>query len=167
VLYTLKQRSKSVGIIFFTGLLFLLSTLSDTIISALDEFIGPALMNMDALFIVIVSKVVSFAFVTLWFAVLFRFLPDAKIQWSAIFVGAAVTTVLFTAGKYGLETFLINSNINNIFETSTSIVLILLYIFYSSMIIYFGAAFTKVYAEAFEAGIKTRKYATRIGEAYN
>jgi membrane protein len=77
---------------------------------------------------------------------LFRFLPDARPSWNVAFVGAFVTSLLFNLGKFILRWLLIRSNLGTVYGASGSVILLLLFVFYSSLILYYGAAFTKVWA---------------------
>lgn len=91
------------------------------------------------------SHVLSLAVIVTWFFILFRFLPDGHTHWGATLIGAVVTGVLFSIGKYALR-WLLSGNIKDVYGASGALVLILLFVFYSSLILYFGAAFTKVWA---------------------
>jgi membrane protein len=82
---------------------------------------------------------------TVWFAMVFRYLPDARPDWKIAFAGSFLTGLLFAIGKIILHWLLNYSNINTFYGTSASIVLLLLFVFYTSLILYYGAAFTKVW----------------------
>ncbi len=160
-LIMLKKRSLALGIILLTGILFLLANLSDTMINALQEPLKTSIPGFDFAVILVISKLFSLLFITTWFAAIFGYMPDGKVKPEALFKGALLTAILFSIGKFLLEEFLINSQIDNIFETSTSVVLILLFIFYSSLIMYLGASFIKVYNISKGRKIAPRKYAER------
>ncbi len=162
VLVKLKSRAIALGIILLTGILFLLSVFADSAVLILRDYLQDFVPVGQVYLILILSKVLSLFFITLWFITLFRYLTDARVPWKAIIIGALITGVLFMVGKFGLENFLVNSNIGDVFETSASIVLVLLFIFYSSMIIYFGAALTFVLSKEFDKTIKPRKYAEKF-----
>jgi membrane protein len=93
----------------------------------------------------ILNHIVSLVVVTAWFFILFRFLPDGRPHWTLAFTGAFVTGALFTIGKYFLHWVLTNE-IQELYGGSGAMVLILLFVFYSSLILYFGAAFTRAWA---------------------
>jgi len=158
----LKKRAIALGIILFTGLLFILSTFSDSLIAIIEGVLPKDYVAVDTIIILIISKAIAIIFITLWFTTIFRFLPDAKVSWKPILTGAVVTSALFMLGKFILDKLLINSNIDNIFETSTSVVLIMLFIFYASIIMYYGASFVFVYSEYISKQIKLRKNARRV-----
>jgi membrane protein len=100
------------------------------------------------------SAAISIVTVWAWFTVLFRYLPDGKPPWRVAITGALLTSILFSFGKYLLRWLLPNSNIGVVYGTSASIVLLLLFVFYSSLILYYGAAFTKVWSVFINQPIK-------------
>ncbi len=159
LLHNVKNRAIALAIVFLTGIFFLLSILADSLVTLLQNYLHNSLPVGETLLIIGLSKLLSLVFITLWFISIFRYLPDARIQWKAVSIGALVTAFLFMIGKLALERFLVNSNISNVFETSASIVLVLLFIFYSSLIMYYGAAFTFVLSEELNQPVTPRKYA--------
>jgi len=109
-------------------------------------------MNYFILFLVITSL----------FAIIFKILPDAKIRWKDAFVGATFTAVLFIAGKFLIGLYLGNSNIGVTYGAAASVVIILLWVYYTSIILYFGAEFTKIYTMNFGGGLVPEKTAVFI-----
>jgi membrane protein len=95
----------------------------------------------------LVNFVVSFAVITVLFAMLFKFLPDTQIEWSDVWVGAALTSLLFTVGKFLLGFYFAKSHIASAYGAVGSLVLILLWVYYSSQILFFGAEFTQVFSK--------------------
>ncbi|MEO6547947.1 MAG: YihY/virulence factor BrkB family protein, partial [Ferruginibacter sp.] len=93
-----------------------------------------------------ISILMSVIIVWTWFTMIFRYLPDGKPTWKVAITGALLTSILFNIGKYVLGLLLAKSNIGLVYGTSASIVLLLLFVFYSSLILYYGAAFTKVWS---------------------
>jgi membrane protein len=91
----------------------------------------------------------SFGVVVVLFALMFRFLPDIKLKWRDVWVGAVITALLFTIGKFALGLYLGNSGTANAYGAAGSFVLILLWIYYSAQIVLFGAEFTQVYARRY------------------
>ena len=160
-LIKLQDRGISLLIILFSGILFFAAVFSETIISFLSGYLEYILPNADTFFISAANKLVSLLVVVVWFAIVFKYLPYINIKWKPVWAGAAFTGVLFAVGKVLLDCFLINSNIGDIYGTSASIILLLLFVFYSSMIFYFGATFTKNFAERNQMAAKPKKYAMR------
>lgn len=155
----LVTRSRSLLIILGTAILFFLSILAEGVKAYLDSTITAVSPQAARYFTGVLNYVVSVGFVTLWFAIIFRMLPDAKAPWKVALMGAFVTSVLFNVGKYILRLLLVNSNLNTLYGASASIVLLLLFVFYTSLILYYGASFTRVWAEHIGAPIKPRLYA--------
>jgi membrane protein len=93
----------------------------------------------------------------MWFAVIFRYLPDKRPNWRVAFTGGFFTGLLFTGGELLLGVLLSYSNMQTVYGASTYVVLLLLFVFYSSFIFYYGACFTRVWAEYVGKPIRSRK----------
>ncbi|PWS31604.1 YihY/virulence factor BrkB family protein [Pedobacter paludis] len=143
ILATLKSRAISVTIILLAGILFFLGLLADSV----QAFIGAYLKTGSPSFSLVVSSIINqivfVLIVTTWFTILFRFLTNGRPTWRAAISGGLLTGCLFTAGKYILRILLPLSNISNIYGSAGSIIVIMLFVFYSSLIFYFGASFIK------------------------
>jgi membrane protein len=98
------------------------------------------------------------------FAVIFKVLPDAMIKWKDVVVGALVTTILFLLGKFAISFYISKSHVGTMYGAAGSLVVMLLWIYYSAVILYFGAEFTEAYAVQFGNKIKPAKYAVKIEE---
>lgn len=140
---TLKSRAISVTIILFAGILFFIGLLADSV----QAFIGSYLKNNSPSFNLVLTSILNqtifVIIVTTWFTMLFRFLTNGRPTWKAAISGGLLTGCLFTAGKYILRILLPLSNISNIYGSAGSIIVIMLFVFYSSLIFYFGASFIK------------------------
>jgi membrane protein len=156
----LKLRLRSLLIIAGTGILLVLSILAEGLKAYLDSTITSVLPSFASYFAGALNYIFSIVFVTCWFAIIFRLLPDAKAPWRVAFAGALVTGVLFNIGKFALRLLLVNSDLNTLYGASASIVLLLLFVFYSSLIMYFGVAFTVVWSEHWRIPIRPKHYAT-------
>jgi membrane protein len=104
----------------------------------------------------------TFAVVTLLFAIIFKVLPDARIKWRDVVTGAMVTAVLFMIGKFAITFYIGSSNVSTAYGTAGSFVILLLWIYYSSIILYFGAEFTKAYAATYGGLIQPNQYAVWV-----
>lgn len=93
------------------------------------------------------NLLLTLAIITLLFGIIFKVLPDAKIKWRDVLTGAITTALLFMLGKFGISFYLSTRNIDNTYGAAGSIIIILLWVYYSAIILYFGAAFTKHYAQ--------------------
>lgn len=145
ILKSLRSRIQSVLVILVAGILFIAGILAEGTQAFIGRYIFEWSPVLSFYFNSILNYIVPILIVTVWFAILFRYLPDGRPDWNIAFAGAMVTGLLFTIGKFLLHWLLSYSNINTLYGTSASIVLLLLFVFYSSLILYYGAAFTKVW----------------------
>jgi membrane protein len=150
----LKERGIALIIIFLSGLLFLASLLTEIIITYFKRITS----EVFPLAIAIINEAVSIAIVTVWFAIIFKVLPNVRLKWKLVWVGAIVTGILFDIGKFILGKVLVGSNLNTIYGTASSIILVLLFLFYSALILFYGASFTKVYASMINHKIQPRNH---------
>lgn len=152
------ERGTALFLILFTGVLILFSIFVDTGLAVSLDYLrtiwpGPAIVAINVL-----NVVFSVAVVTIWFAFIFKILPEAKVNWEVAFVGGFLTGILFTVGQLVLGKILVHARLASIFGATTSLAIILLFIFYCSFILYFGAAFTKEYAAKTDQQILTNKH---------
>ncbi|RYE50888.1 MAG: YihY/virulence factor BrkB family protein [Sphingobacteriales bacterium] len=145
-LFRLKLRAISFVIILIAGILFFIGLIADSIQAYIGNFISDAPHSIGLIFTSVLNQFLFICIVTGWFTIIFRFLTNGRPTWSAAFAGGLLTGCLFTGGKFILRFLLPLSNIENIYGTSGSIVLIMLFVFYSSMIFYFGGCFVKAYS---------------------
>jgi membrane protein len=141
----LLTRFISILVIMVTGGLFVIGLLAEGARAFIWQYLRELFPSATPYFNSVFNYLVSILIVTLWFAILFRYLPDARPKWSIVITGAFITSLLFNMGKMILHWMLSLSNIDNLYGASGSIVLLLLFVFYSSLILYFGAAFTKIW----------------------
>ncbi|HLT75707.1 MAG TPA: YihY/virulence factor BrkB family protein [Ohtaekwangia sp.] len=156
------NRVISFSLIISFGFILLVSL----IIHALVDLLYDKIINLFDEATVYIFQMINYVFlfliITTLFAIIFKILPDARINWRDAFVGAGFTAALFIIGKYLIGLYISNSNVGVTFGAAASIVLILLWVYYSSIILYFGAEFTKVYALTFGSGIEPDKTAVFI-----
>jgi membrane protein len=157
ILFTLKLRGRSMIIILLAGILFFVGLLTDSIQAFIGAYINTAAPTFGKIFLSILNQILFIIIVTTWFSVLFRFLTNGRPSWKAAIRGGLLTGILFTLGKYILRILLPLSNIGTVYGASGSIVLIMLFVFYSSFIFYFGACFVKVLSDAGKTQIKPIK----------
>jgi membrane protein len=161
IAFILKERGKAVAAILVAGLLFLGVFLAESLLALLRHYFNQQFLSEGLWFIGIVKEIVAFIIETAWFMVIFKFLPDARSAWKVVMAGGIFTGILFTFGKLVLQWLLTYSNMQTIYGASTSIVLLLLFVFYSSFIFYYGACFTKAWAEAHDLSIQPGKHAQK------
>lgn len=141
----MRTRFHSALVIVIAGILFMIGVLTEGTQVIIGKYIYAISPLLSVYFNSIVKYLFSIMMVTIWFAMVFRYLPDGRPHWKIAFSGAFLTSILFTIGKTILHWLLSYSNINTLYGTSASIVLLLLFVFYSSLILYYGAAFTKIW----------------------
>ena len=146
-LFIFKLRARSMGIILIAGLLFLAAIFLDSFEAMAGDSFAKIFPSGGRFFKGFLNEVVALIAFTTWFIILFRYLADGRPSWRVTIAGGCLTGVLFSAGKSLLSYLMRNSNISTVYGASGSIVLILLFVFYCSFILYFGASFIKVYAE--------------------
>ena len=156
--YDIRERLVAILLILSIGFLFIISILLDTSVAFLQGYLQQLIPSVDTILIRTVNIIFSILVVTAWFTILFKILPDAIVHWKVALVGGLLTAVLFTIGKWILGQLLDYSNMVTIFGAFASVFFILLFIFYSSLILYFGASFTYSYANETKRPIKPRKY---------
>lgn len=143
---TLVSRFRAIVVILFAGVLFVIGIMAESA----QVFVGKYLFSLSPLlstyFNTVISSIFSILITMCWFAIVFRYLPDGRPKWSIAWIGGLLTSLLFMLGKIILHWMLSYSNINNFYGTSASIVLLLLFVFYSALILYYGASFTKIWA---------------------
>jgi membrane protein len=139
------DRLLALAMVGFIGLILLASLFASTLVAALSHAVAGALPSIGPLWQWI-NAAISFGVITLLFAMIFRILPDVKIAWSDVWIGAAVTSLLFTIGASLLGLYLGRSSISSVFGAAGSLVVLLVWIYYSAQILLFGAEFTQVYA---------------------
>jgi len=145
-MYELKTRGRSLVIMFTAAILFVLSNMLDLLRTIAGSYIRMLWPEAEIFLTGIFNEITGVVVVALWFIVLFRFLANARPSWRAAAIGGLLTGVLFYIGKAILSTLMSNSNAGAIYGTGAAIVLILLFVFYSSFILYFGACFIKEYS---------------------
>lgn len=146
ILNLVRGRLLSFGLILTLGFLLLVSLLISAALSALQKYWG-AWFSDIAWITEGINSLLSFLIVTSLFAIIYKWLPDAIIAWRDVGIGALVTASLFTLGKFLIGLYIGNSATASSFGAAGSLVVILLWVYYSSQIFFFGAEFTRVYAE--------------------
>ena len=155
----LQNRFLSFSLIVGLGFLLLVSLSINTLIDAFNTKLQSWFPEISVVFFYIIKIVVTAAIVSLIFAVIFKVLPDANIKWKDVAAGAFTTAVLFMLGKLGISLYISKSNIGSTFGTAGSLVILLVWVYYSSIILYFGAEFTKAWSVKYGSPIEPNQYA--------
>jgi membrane protein len=160
----IRQRFFSFAMVLAIGFLLLVSLLVTALLSSFTGMLSSLLG--DATFVAhAIDILVSFGFVTLLFALIYKYVPDVEIQWKDVWVGAALTSVLFTIGKYLIGLYIGTSGVSSSFGAAGSLITVLVWVYYSSLIFFLGAEFTKVYASEYGSGVVPAEHAERIDNA--
>lgn len=167
----LTNRLLSFSLIVSMGFLLLVSLVINSVVVGLGDKLVSLVSKSDIdkvipvandtmqLLIYILNNVITLAAVTAVFTIIFKVLPDVVIRWKSAIIGALFTAVLFSLGKYLIGIYIEKGNPGSAFGAASSIIVILLWIYYTSIILYFGAEFTQAYAEKYDKGISPSKYA--------
>jgi membrane protein len=159
----IKDRFLSLAMVLGVGFLLLVSLILSTVLTALGTF-SVGLMPAAAPAMEAANFVISLGVTALLFAMIFKLLPDAKVAWDDVWIGAALTALLFTLGKFLLGLYLGRSGITSAYGAAGSLVALLVWVYYSAQIVFFGAEFTKAYANRFGSRIVPSKDAVPLTE---
>jgi membrane protein len=142
---TLMSRFLSFTMVLGTGFLLLISLVLSTVLQAIGSWSSSSIGG-PAWLLQLLNLVGSFGVITLLFAMIFKFVPDAVIRWRDVWIGAVATAILFIVGKWAIGLYLARGGISNSFGSAASFVLVLVWIYYSAQILFLGAEFTQAYA---------------------
>jgi len=144
-----KVRFFSFGLIVSIAFLMIVSLVFSAILSALGNWISGHFSDSLLIVLQIVNFALSLLILAVLFALMYKFLPDAKIKWQHVWIGAFVTALLFDIGKFALGLYFGKANPGTGYGAAGSIILIMLWVSYTSMIVFYGAEFTRAYADRF------------------
>lgn len=158
----LLNRLWSFSVIGSFGFILLVSLVINTIIEALMNQLQHLFPSATVVLVYIVNQLVILGITTLLFGVIFKVLPDARIKWRDVLAGAFATAILFMVGKFVITFYINNSSVSTAYGAAGSLVVILLWVYYSSAILFFGAEFTKAYAAKHGSRIYPNHYAVWV-----
>ncbi|AEB08574.1 YihY/virulence factor BrkB family protein [Desulfobacca acetoxidans] len=150
------DRLKSFFTVILVGLVLFLSMLISSVVAMADSFIG-MYFPLPVILVQTLNTGLSLLLFTLMFALLFKVLPDVRLSWRAVGVGAGITALLFGLGKNLLGAYLARTSVSSAYGAAGSMVVLLLWVYYSAQIIFIGAEFTQVYARKFGMAIEPRQ----------
>jgi membrane protein len=166
VIHALRNRVFSFAMVLVMGVLLLVALSLNTVVTAMGAFLAehfPEVTEMNTMITRIVAPTIMF----LLFGIVFKTLPEARIAWRDVWLGSAVTTLLFLLGNFFIAYYLSISNIASVYGAAGSLIIMLVWIYYSAQIVMFGAEFTKIFAIRFGGGITPRSQAMTLAEFYN
>ena len=162
ILKMAKDRFLSFGIILSVALLLLVSFVVSAALSFFGGYLERLLPDVAVIFLYILNIVVSLGVITCLFALIYKYLPDAIIRWKDVWVGSFLTALLFVLGKFLISYYMGTTNPGSAYGAAGSIIIILVWIYYSSLILFFGAEFTQQYAAMFGQQIRPQENAVKI-----
>ena len=158
----LRKRLLSFSMIAGLGFLLLVSLIINVLLEGFMTTLQELFPQISLVLIYVINVAVTLFVVSLLFAIIFKVLPDAIIKWKDVAVGAMFTAILFMMGKYCITLYISKSDFGSSYGTAGSLVVLLLWIYISSIILYTGAAFTKAYAMQYGSEIRPDEYAVTI-----
>lgn len=163
-LHMLIARLLAFGVIATMGLLFLVSLAASAIIEGLGERLADLVPGAGVWIFYSASQALTLLLATLLFAFIFKFLPAANLKWRDVWPGALTTALLFMIGRFGISFYITHSDFGSTYGAAGSLVVLLVWVYYSSLILYFGAEFTRAYTTRFGSGIRPKKHAFSTAE---
>jgi membrane protein len=154
------NRLISLAMVISLGFILLVSLLIDTVLVVFQDIVARYLKDVTLYIVTGINLLISLGFIAFIFGMIFKVLPDAKLRWRDVWVGSVVTTLLFTLGKYLIGIYLGNSSLNTTYGAAGSLVIILVWVYYSTLIVLFGAELTSVYAK--EMGSEIQPYSNAV-----
>lgn len=154
----LRKRLLSLGVVLAIGFLLIVSLIFSAVLSGIGKLQINLLPGFTSLW-QLSNFAVSFGFITLLFALIYKYLPDVKIRWKDVWVGAIITALLFTFGKFLIGLYLGRGSLGSAYGAAGSLIVFLAWVFYSAQILLFGAEFTQVYARKYGRKIRPDSHA--------
>jgi membrane protein len=148
MLAAVKDKFFSFSMVLGTGFLLLVSLVISAVLAALSKFVVGIIPGLEVI-AQVVNFLISMVVISSLFALIFRYVPDAKIAWKDVWVGASVTALLFTIGQALIGVYIGYSSMSSTYGAAASLAVILLWVYYSAQILFFGAEFTQVYAKTY------------------
>jgi len=158
----LRTRLLSFSLVISLGFLLLVSLVINSLLEGLMDRIELLFPDLKVVVLYIINLLITLLVITSLFAIIFKVLPDAVIKWRDVIAGAIFTAILFMIGKFGITLYIRTSDVGSTYGTAGSLVILLLWVYYSSIILYFGAEFTKAWAVKFGSTIIPNEYAVTV-----
>jgi membrane protein len=162
----IKNRLLSFSLVIVLGFLLLVSLAISAVVDLLAANLQNRFPDVTVVLFFIINLLVSLFITTILFAVLFKILPDAKIRWRDAWPGAITTGILFILGKYGISAYISTADVGGTYGAAGSLVILIVWVYYASLILYIGAAITKNYASEYGHGIEPKEYAVKTKEVH-
>lgn len=160
----IQNRFLSFSVIISLGFLLLVSLAVTSVLDSFNNRLQAAFPDVTVVLFYVINQVVTFTVITILFGVIFKVLPDAQIKWKDVMAGSMLTALLFMLGKFGISFYISKTEVGSTYGAAGSLAVLLVWIYYSSLILYFGAEFTKAYAMQFGGAIYPSEYAITVKE---
>ena len=160
----LKDRLLSSSLIVGFGFLLIVSLVINGVLLMLNNFLKSYFPDVTIILFQIINIIISFGVITILFGIIFKVLPDAKIDWKDVRIGAFFTACLFMIGRFVIGLYIQSSSTGTAYGAAGSLIVILVWVYYTAAILYFGAEFTKVYIEHIGSKIRPAQYAVFVTE---
>jgi membrane protein len=152
-------RLLSFSLILSIGAILIISFLLNALLNAFGDLISNYIKNYSSYFMAATGAILSLLVTGFLFSLVFKILPDAKIKWRDVLLGGFVTAIFFTLGKMGIGYYIGKSKLSSLYGAAGSIIIFMVWVYYSSIILYLGAEFTKVHAKLYGENIVPNEYA--------
>jgi len=163
IMGAIKERFLSFTMVLSIGFVLLVSLMLSTLLTTFSDYVGRLVSEAEVL-LLITNFAISFIVVAALFALIFKTIPDVDISWRDVWIGALLTAALFKLGEYGLGYYFERSDPTSAFGAAGSMILLLLWVYYSVQILFLGAEFTQVYATEYGSGIRPERGAVVLTE---
>jgi membrane protein len=158
------DRARSFGFVLIIAFLLLISFVVSAVLSSVQVYVGTWIPEVTFYLIWILETILSIAVISLLFALIFKYLPDVNIGWKSVWVGALITSILFAIGKELLSFYFGAASPGNVYGAAGSIIIVLLWVTYSSLILLFGSEFTWVFTKKYGFKFEPKKHAKYLNE---
>lgn len=159
----LRQRFLSFGMILGICFVLMVSLVVSAGLAGFSSYLNQLLPGLGPIG-QILNLAISFGVFTLLFALIYKFLPDVKITWKDVWIGSVITALLFAIGKFALGLYIGNGSVGSTYGAAGSVIVLLVWVYYSAQILFFGAEFTQVYAKKYGSRIVADKHAVPLTE---
>ena len=162
VMKLIRDRFLSFGLILSIAFLMLISFVLSALLTFFTDYLKTIIPAVAVVFIHVLNLALTFGMITVMFALIYKFLPDAIIRWKDVWVGSIITAVLFVLGKFLIALYLSKSDPGSAYGAAGSLIVLLVWIYYSSLILFFGSEVTQTYANIYGAKIHPKPNAVRV-----
>lgn len=162
LLKMLRDRAISIALLISMAFILMVSLAIDALLSAFGSYMDRTIGDISMIMVLFTSILLPLAIITLLFALLFKFLPDAKLAWKDTWFGALITALLFSLGKYLIGFYIGKSDTANLYDAAGSVLVVMLWVYYASAIFLFGATFTYLRAKKIHGNVEPQDYAIHV-----